>query len=193
MPGLNVVAISGHRNLEKLVEQVNEFQPEFVVASDEAAASQFTFPKFDQTEVLTGPDSLERIASLPEVDIVLAAIVGIAGLPSTWAAIENGKTVALANKETLVVAGHLMTELAAQSGATILPVDSEHSAVFPVFEVGAGVRSQSYYPDCQWRAISRFQNFRDAVGDRRTGIGAPNVGNGTEDYNRFCHDDEQST
>ncbi len=136
MPNLNVVAISGHQNLEKLVEQANEFEPDFLVASDEAMASDFTFPAFSQTEVLTGPESLDRVASLPQVDIVLAAIVGVAGLPSTWAAIENGKTVALANKETLVVAGHLMTELAAQSGATILPVDSEHSAVFQCMKAG---------------------------------------------------------
>lgn len=136
MPNLNVVAISGHQNLEKLVEQANEFEPDFLVASDESIASDFTFPRFSQTEVLTGPESLDRVASLPEVDIVLAAIVGVAGLASTWAAIENGKTVALANKETLVVAGHLMTELAAQSGATILPVDSEHSAVFQCMKAG---------------------------------------------------------
>ena len=136
MPNLNVVAISGHQNLEKLVEQANEFEPDFLVASDKSIASDFTFPRFSQTEVLTGPESLDRVASLPEVDIVLAAIVGVAGLASTWAAIENGKTVALANKETLVVAGHLMTELAAQSGATILPVDSEHSAVFQCMKAG---------------------------------------------------------
>ncbi|MFK7767304.1 MAG: 1-deoxy-D-xylulose-5-phosphate reductoisomerase [Mariniblastus sp.] len=136
LPGLNVVAISGHRNLDKLVDQVREFEPNFVVASDEEHAKAFEFPEFANTEILTGADSLDRIASLPEVDIVLAAIVGVAGLPSTWAAIENGKTVALANKETLVVAGHLMTELATQSGATILPVDSEHSAVFQCLKAG---------------------------------------------------------
>ncbi len=97
---------------------------------------EFEFPNLPDTEVLIGPDQLERIASLPEVDIVLAAIVGVAGLPSAWAAIEEGKTVALANKETLVVAGHLMTQMAERSGATILPVDSEHSAVFQALKSG---------------------------------------------------------
>ena len=136
LPNLNVVAISGHRNLERLVDQAREFSPQFLVAADPEAARAFDFPKISGTEILIGPDQLDRIASLPEVDIVLAAIVGVAGLASTWAAIENGKTVALANKETLVVAGHLMTELADRSGAMILPVDSEHSAVFQALKSG---------------------------------------------------------
>jgi 1-deoxy-D-xylulose-5-phosphate reductoisomerase len=137
LPELNVVAISGCRNLEKLVDQAREFSPQYLVAADPQAASEFEFPHLPETEILIGPEGLDRIASIPEVDIVLAAIVGVAGLPSTWAAIENGKTVALANKETLVVAGHLMTEMADQSGATILPVDSEHSAVFQALKSGS--------------------------------------------------------
>ena len=136
LPNLNVVAISGYRNLETLVDQALEFSPQFLVAADSEAAETFDFPDLPDTEVLIGPDQLNRIASLPEVDIVLAAIVGVAGLASTWAAIESGKTVALANKETLVVAGHLMTELADRSGALILPVDSEHSAVFQALKSG---------------------------------------------------------
>ncbi len=136
LPELSVVAISGFSNLQKLVEQAHEFSPKYLVAADPTSAEQFDFPKFAETEVLIGPDQLERIASLEEVDIVLAAIVGVAGLPSAWAAIENGKVVALANKETLVVAGHLMTQMAERSGATILPVDSEHSAVFQAMKSG---------------------------------------------------------
>jgi 1-deoxy-D-xylulose-5-phosphate reductoisomerase len=136
LPELNVVAISGYRNLARLVEQAREFSPRYLVAADEAAARDFNFPELPDTEVLIGPESLDRIAALPEVDFVLAAIVGIAGLQSTWHAIESGKTVGLANKETFVVAGHLMTELAARSGATVLPVDSEHSAVFQALKSG---------------------------------------------------------
>ncbi len=136
LPNLNVLAISGHRNLEKLVDQAREFSPQFLVAADPEAAKAFEFPRLPGTEILIGPDQLERIASLPEVDTVLAAIVGVAGLPSTWAAVASGKTVALANKETLVVAGHLMTEMADRSGARILPVDSEHSAVFQALKSG---------------------------------------------------------
>lgn len=136
LPGLNVLAISGHRNLSKLVEQAREFSPRYLIATDANAAREFEFPELPNTEVLIGPEGLDQVAALPEVDIVLAAIVGIAGLQSTWTAIEHGKTVALANKEAYVVAGHLMTELAERSGATILPVDSEHSAVFQAQKSG---------------------------------------------------------
>jgi 1-deoxy-D-xylulose-5-phosphate reductoisomerase len=136
LPNLHVQAISGYRNLEKLVDQAREFSPQFLVAADPEAAEAFDFPDLPETEVLIGPDQLDRIASLPEVDIVLAAIVGVAGLSSTQAAIESGKTVALANKEALVVAGHLMTELADRTGAMIMPVDSEHSAVFQALKSG---------------------------------------------------------
>ena len=136
VPGLNVVAISGCQNLELLVEQAQEFKPRYLVAADEDAGRAFSFPELPGTEVLYGSDELDRIARLSEVEIVLAAIVGIAGLPSTYAAVEAGKTVALANKETLVVAGHLITELAERSGSTILPVDSEHGAVFQALKSG---------------------------------------------------------
>lgn len=135
--GLNVIAISGRSNLSKLVEQALEFKPRYLVAADELVAENFEFPDLGETEVLVGEAQLDYVASLEEVDIVLAAIVGVAGLPSAWAAVEAGKTVALANKEALVVAGHLMTDSAKRSGATILPVDSEHSAVFQALKVGA--------------------------------------------------------
>jgi 1-deoxy-D-xylulose-5-phosphate reductoisomerase len=128
--GLNVVGLSGHSRLDLLAAQAEEFQPRFVVASAGDTCEGFGLPGLKQTEILRGPDALVRLASEPDVDIVLAAIVGSAGLPSTWAAIEGGKTVALANKETLVIAGDLMTQLASSSGARILPVDSEHSAIF---------------------------------------------------------------
>jgi 1-deoxy-D-xylulose-5-phosphate reductoisomerase len=86
------------------------------------------------TELLVGHAGLERVVRLPEVDIVVAAIVGSAGLTGTWAALEAGKTVALANKETLVMAGPQVMRLASQRGAKILPVDSEHSAVFQLLQ-----------------------------------------------------------
>ena len=88
VPGLNVVAISGCQNLELLARQAQEFQPQYLVAADADAGREFAFPELPGTEVLYGSDSLERIAQLPEVDIVLAAIVGVAGLPSTYAAVE---------------------------------------------------------------------------------------------------------
>ena len=89
-----------------------------------------------ETQLVVGEEGVERVAADPEVDVVVAAIVGSAGLRGTWAALEAGKRVALANKETLVVAGPLVMELAADAAATILPVDSEHSAIFQSLAAG---------------------------------------------------------
>jgi 1-deoxy-D-xylulose-5-phosphate reductoisomerase len=107
------------------------------VATEEEAANRFDWtglPK--QTELLVGSSGLEKVARLADVDIVVAAVVGSAGLTGTWAALDAGKTVALANKETLVMAGPLVIGLAKERGATILPVDSEHSAVFQAVQAG---------------------------------------------------------
>lgn len=136
-----LVAISGHQNIALLVEQAIEHRPEIVVATDEAAVERFVdgggqLPKIDGMEFLIGQQQLETIAGLPKVDTVLAAIVGIAGLASIFAAVRAGKRVALANKESMVVAGHLLTHAAADSGAEILPVDSEHSAIFQALRSG---------------------------------------------------------
>ncbi len=135
--GLSVYAISGHSRLDMLVEAAKEFQPKYLVATCENTAGAFDFSGVpDGTEVLIGQSHVDEIASDPEVDVVVAAIVGVAGLPGTMAAVKAGKTVALANKETLVVAGQLITDLAAKSGSKILPVDSEHSAIFQALQAG---------------------------------------------------------
>ncbi len=135
--GLSVYAISGHSRLDMLVEAAKEFQPKYLVATCESTAGAFDFSGVpDGTEVLIGQSHVDEIASDPEVDVVVAAIVGVAGLPGTMAAVKAGKTVALANKETLVVAGQLITDLAAKSGSKILPVDSEHSAIFQALQAG---------------------------------------------------------
>ena len=138
---LQLTAISGHQNIAALVEQAIEHQPAFVVATDPVAVDRFVadggeLPKIAGTEFLVGAEALETIATLPQVDTVLASIVGIAGLRSTFAAVSAGKRVALANKESMVVAGHLLTQLAAETGAEILPVDSEHSAIFQALKSG---------------------------------------------------------
>ncbi len=134
---LRVVALSAHSSLELLVEQARQFAPRWVVASDEMAAGGCDFAGLPQdTELLVGPVGLETIARQAEVDVVVAAIVGSAGLRGTWAAVDAGKTVALANKETMVVAGPLVTQLANRTGASIVPVDSEHSAVFQAMQAG---------------------------------------------------------
>src|SRR5204862_4255749 len=87
-------------------------------------------------EVYTGPQAMEEIVARPDVDVVLAAVVGAAGLPAVLAAVRAGKTLALANKESLVVAGSLLIPEARRRGVTLLPVDSEHSAVFQAMQCG---------------------------------------------------------
>jgi 1-deoxy-D-xylulose-5-phosphate reductoisomerase len=133
---LNVVGLSGRKRLDILAMQALEFCPNFLVAADAEFAASFVFPELPDSQIMLGAESLVRLASEPDVDVVLAAIVGIAGLESTWAAIENGKRVALANKETLVVAGQAVMDLAQKTGAEIIPVDSEHSAVFQAIKAG---------------------------------------------------------
>lgn len=133
---LNIVGLSGCTRLDILAKQAIEFRPTFVVAADADAAANFSFPDLPDSRISVGAESLVRLASEPCVDIVLAAIVGVAGLESTWAAVENGKRVALANKETLVVAGQAVMQLAEKTGAEIIPVDSEHSAVFQAIQAG---------------------------------------------------------
>jgi 1-deoxy-D-xylulose-5-phosphate reductoisomerase len=134
---LRAVALSAHGRLERLLEQARRFRPRWIVATDEALARRFDWSMLPpETELLVGMAALTQVAVAAEVDVVLAGIVGSAGLRSTWAALEAKKTVALANKETLVMAGGLMTRLAAERGAKMLPVDSEHSAIFQAMHAG---------------------------------------------------------
>jgi len=126
-----VVGLSAHSKWQLLAEQCRRFRPRVAVLTDRAAfdaADRTAFPA--DTELLCGEDAACALASAPDVDVVLSAVVGAAGLTGTWAAVEAGKTVALANKESLVVAGALVTELARRRNARLLPVDSEHSAIF---------------------------------------------------------------
>jgi 1-deoxy-D-xylulose-5-phosphate reductoisomerase len=128
---LEIVGLVAHTRWERLAEQCRAFKPRVAVLTDRAAferADRTLFPK--ETELLGGPEAVYRLVAEPEIDVVLSAVVGAAGLSGTWAALEAGKTVALANKETLVIGGPLITELAARRGARLLPVDSEHSAIF---------------------------------------------------------------
>ncbi|MCS7305843.1 MAG: 1-deoxy-D-xylulose-5-phosphate reductoisomerase [Thermoguttaceae bacterium] len=134
---LKVVALSAHRNTALLKAQAQQFRPGYIVVTDpEAAARQDWSGLPAETQLRVGHNALIEVVQLPEVDIVLVAIVGRAGLEGTWAALDASKTVALANKESLVIAGPLVTRLAAQRGARILPVDSEHSAVFQALQAG---------------------------------------------------------
>ena len=126
-----VVALACHRSVEQVVAQARRYRPLLVALADAEAAERAAQALRDTSiEVAAGTDAIVRCALLPQADLVLAAATGIAGLPPVWAAVTAGKTVALANKEPLVVAGHLITAEAARSGAQLLPVDSEHSAIF---------------------------------------------------------------
>lgn len=127
---LAVWGLSGCQRLDLLVEQARQLPDAQIVAADGERAAAFGPPADLAERWSIGPDRLVWMAAHPEVEIVLAAIVGCAGLPSTHAAVAAGKTVALANKESLVVAGQLLMPLAAAQGAKIIPVDSEHSAVW---------------------------------------------------------------
>lgn len=126
-----LVAISGHRNVERLAQQVRAFQPRWVVVADDACRSQLlALIGPVPTEVLVGEAALAEVAASSEVDVVMAAIVGSAGLTSALAAARAGKRLLLANKESLVVAGDLLMRAVADSGAELLPIDSEHNAIF---------------------------------------------------------------
>ncbi|QDV53051.1 1-deoxy-D-xylulose-5-phosphate reductoisomerase [Gimesia fumaroli] len=134
---MQLTAITAHNSWEQLAQQSKQFHPRWSVLSNEGLKSTASPDAFsDSTELLFGEDQIERVASSEEVDIVICGIVGAAGLKGAWAAIEAGKTVGIANKETLVVAGPLIMDLAAKNNAILLPVDSEHNAIFQALQAG---------------------------------------------------------
>ena len=128
-----VVALTAHASVARMAEQCRRVRPAYAVMVDPRAASALRDALSEMAappEVLSGPQALEMVASLPEVDYVMAAIVGAAGLMSSLAAARAGKRLLLANKEALVVAGAILMRAAADNGATLLPIDSEHNAIF---------------------------------------------------------------
>ncbi|MCC6094788.1 MAG: 1-deoxy-D-xylulose-5-phosphate reductoisomerase [Eubacterium sp.] len=128
---LQVVGIAAGKNVQKIEEQVREFHPKLAVLYDESAAEDLKARIRDtDTRVSAGMEGLLELAAMPEAEILVTAIVGMIGIRPTLAAIGAGKDIALANKETLVTAGHLIMPAAEKNGVRILPVDSEHSAIF---------------------------------------------------------------
>jgi len=127
----NVVGLSAGKNKKLLFQQIQRFKPEIVSLSDEKDADELKQPSVNpQIQVEYGPKGAERVAQYKKNDIIVSAITGINGLKPTLAAVKSGKRVGLANKESMVAAGELINKEAAQSGAEIIPVDSEHSGVF---------------------------------------------------------------
>ena len=141
LPGrFRITYLTAHRNVDLLAEQVRRFRPRAVVVRDEEHALKLRALTNGSTEVLTGDDALLDIVSRPDVDLVISALVGFAGLRPTLHAIEAGKDIALANKETLVVGGEIIMEKARIHGVRLLPVDSEHSAILQCLQ-GEDMRS----------------------------------------------------
>jgi 1-deoxy-D-xylulose-5-phosphate reductoisomerase len=158
-------ALTAHNKLGDLVGLAKKYRPRYIVATDPVAAKSFDWSEVPaETELLIGHEAVKQVVSDNEVDTVVSAIVGRAGLEGTWAALEAGKRVALANKETLVLAGSLAMQLVNQHGGEILPIDSEHSAV--------------------------FQGLEASTSDGRAGIGSPDLGYGPKDQHRLGYDDE---
>ena len=128
---IQVLGISAGRNVKMLEKQVREFHPSLVAVWDETAAADLAVRISDtQTKVVSGMEGLVELARMPETDILVTAVVGMIGIRPTMEGIRAGKDIALANKETLVTAGHLIMPMAKEYGVQILPVDSEHSAIF---------------------------------------------------------------
>jgi len=129
-PGaFRVVALGAGRNLDRVEEQARRFEPELVAVADPEGAAELARRLGSRCRVVHGPDGLVEAALHPGADLAVCALVGAAGLRSTWAAVDAGRDVALANKESLVVGGAFLTARARQTGAAILPVDSEHNAL----------------------------------------------------------------
>jgi len=137
-PEYEVVGLSAHSSVELLAEQARQYRPRFAAVTNSDCAAAFADLVSDlDLEVLVGPESLTELARCDEADTVLTAVVGAAGLPSALAAARCGKRLAIANKEPLVMAGELLTSVAREHGSTLLPVDSEHSAIFQAMQSGS--------------------------------------------------------
>ncbi|UCE67109.1 MAG: 1-deoxy-D-xylulose-5-phosphate reductoisomerase [Candidatus Zixiibacteriota bacterium] len=132
----NVFGLSVHRDTRTLLSQIKEYRPRAVCVSYKDRAEALGSPLPEDTELFAGPNGLEDLASHPDVDIVLNAVSGFAGLRPTLAAARAGKRVALANKESMVAGGELVNKTVAEYGAEIIPVDSEHSAIFQCLKAG---------------------------------------------------------
>lgn len=127
---IKIRVLAANTNDRLLREQIEQFAPDIAVLSDRAAADRLAAGYRGRTKILSGEEGLTEAAVYEHTDMLLGAMSGFAGLEPTLAAIEKGKDIALANKETLVAAGSLITREAARRGCRVLPVDSEHSAIF---------------------------------------------------------------
>jgi len=133
----SVFAVSANSDWKSLIQICKDHQPSFAVLSEETSAEKLRAVVSPRVQVLCGEDSLDEIAAHPNTDFVMAAIVGGAGMSSTFSAAKAGKRIMLANKESLILGGNLLMDLVKNSGAEIIPVDSEHSAIFQCLKGGS--------------------------------------------------------
>ncbi|ODS33330.1 MAG: 1-deoxy-D-xylulose-5-phosphate reductoisomerase [Candidatus Scalindua rubra] len=150
-----VVGLSANSNWELLAKQVKEFKPKNVSLADGNWVKVLKNNLSENSvQILTGADRVKEMVSEEDVDIVISAIVGAAGLPAAIEVIKNGKTLALANKEALVMAGGLITSMATKKDVSIIPVDSEHSAIFQALKAGHPNEVKKNYNHSLRRAVS---------------------------------------
>ena len=144
-PEYHVCGLSAKTSWESLGEQIRQWKPETAAIADPDAGQKLRSHANGRTELFTGESSLSEMVRRSDCDVVVAAVVGAAGLPATLAAVDTGKTIALANKEALVVAGSLIVPRLAETGATLLPIDSEHSAIFQSIRSGRSAEVHRIY------------------------------------------------
>ena len=151
-----VFALGGFNNIDLLLEQTIKFKPNFIVTKDLASKKQLV-DKLKETKldtvVLFGKDGYSFIASHDEVTTVVAAITGSAGLISTINAARSGKQILLANKESMVMAGDLINKICAENNSILIPIDSEHNAIYQVLSNNSDTKEIKNYFNCLWRPI----------------------------------------
>lgn len=186
-----VYALTANNRVESLIAQARKFQPEVVVIANEDKYAGLKEALNDMpVKVYAGMDALCQVVEAAPIDIVLTAMVGYAGLKPTMSAIRAGKAIALANKETLVVAGELVNELAQQYRTPILPVDSEHSAIFQCLVGEFGNPIEKADSDRFGRSVPYMLHGGIADRNQGSGLETSELGDGRQDYRRFRHDDE---
>jgi 1-deoxy-D-xylulose-5-phosphate reductoisomerase len=188
----SVEILTAHTNDELLIKQSLQFKPNIVVVADEKKYDRVKDALANtQAKVFTGEDALEEAASLDIYDVMVAAIVGFAGLKPTLRALQNGKTVALANKETLVVAGDIVMRTSSENKAPVIPVDSEHSAIFQCLVGEARNPIEKIILTASGGPFLGKKTKLSCKRKTRSCAAASELGDGSKDHNRFCDPDEQ--
>ena len=188
-----VKALAGGQNVDLLAAQAKQFSPEVAVMMDDVLAYRLEkeVSPSQGVKVLYGPEGYKTAATLASVDLVVSAMAGSAGLLPTLAAVEHGKPVALANKESLVMAGDLLMDMARQKNVPVIPVDSEHSAVFQCLAGNRREDLKQILLTASGGPFFKKKRFEFGRGLSRGGVTPPQLEYGTENHHRFSHADEQ--